>query len=216
MSIPTHRDMIRADENDFIFKTKDAKYNAVVEEIADAHERGQPVLVGTISVEISEMLAERLTTRGVSHKVLNAKHHEQEAQIIIDAGQPGAVTIATKHGRNAVSTSSSARVSRSSAGYVIGTERHESRRIDNQLRGRSGRQGDAGHAVLPLGPRTTWCASSRVTHRSRSSTTRPRATTLADRGQMLTRTVQGAEGRGAELRHPQAGARVRRCAEQAA
>ena len=144
VSIPTHRDMVRADENDFIFKTKDAKYTAVVEEIADAHGRGQPVLVGTISVEISEMLAERLTTRGVPHKVLNAKHHEQEAQIIIDAGQPGAVTIATNMAGRGVDIKLGEGVEELGGLYVIGTERHESRRIDNQLRGRSGRQGDAG------------------------------------------------------------------------
>ncbi len=145
-SIPTHREMIRADENDYIFKTKDAKYRAVVEEIVEAHERGQPVLVGTISVEISEMLAGMLTRRGVEHNVLNAKNHAREAEIIQHAGRPGAVTIATNMAGRGVDIKLGEGVPGLGGLYIVGTERHESRRIDNQLRGRSGRQGDPGRS----------------------------------------------------------------------
>ena len=144
VSIPTHRDMIRIDQNDYIFKTKDAKYRAVVEEIAEAHERGQPVLVGTISVEISEMLAGMLTRRGVEHNVLNAKNHAREAEIIQHAGQLGSVTIATNMAGRGVDIKLGEGVTELGGLYIVGTERHESRRIDNQLRGRSGRQGDPG------------------------------------------------------------------------
>jgi preprotein translocase subunit SecA len=144
VSVPTHRPMVRADENDYIFKTKEAKYAALVDEIADAHERGQPVLVGTVSVEISEMLSKLLDQRGVPHSVLNAKQHDQEAQIIMDAGQKGAVTIATNMAGRGVDIKLGEGVYDLGGLYVLGTERHESRRIDNQLRGRSGRQGDPG------------------------------------------------------------------------
>ncbi len=146
VSIPTHRPMVRADENDFIFKTKEAKFRAVVEEIAEAHERGQPVLVGTISVEISEMLAGQLTRRGVQHDVLNAKNHAREAEIILGAGQSGAVTIATNMAGRGVDIKLGEGVADAGGLYIIGTERHESRRIDNQLRGRAGRQGDPGRS----------------------------------------------------------------------
>jgi preprotein translocase subunit SecA len=143
-SIPTHKTMIRVDENDYIFKTKDAKFRAVVEEIVEAHERGQPVLVGTISVEVSEMLAGMLTRRGVPHNVLNAKNHAREAEIIQHAGEPGAVTIATNMAGRGVDIKLGEGVAEMGGLYIVGTERHESRRIDNQLRGRSGRQGDPG------------------------------------------------------------------------
>jgi preprotein translocase subunit SecA len=142
--------MVRADENDYIFKTKDAKFSAVVEDIVDAHERGQPVLVGTISVEVSEMLSGRLNRRGVPHSVLNAKQHEREAEIIKDAGQRGAVTIATNMAGRGVDIKLGDGVPELGGLYVIGTERHESRRIDNQLRGRSGRQGDPGRSRFYL------------------------------------------------------------------
>jgi preprotein translocase subunit SecA len=150
VSVPTHRPMIRVDENDFIFKTKDAKFRAVAEDIVAAHERGQPVLVGTISVEISEMLAGMLTRRGIPHNVLNAKNHAREAQIIADAGQPGAVTIATNMAGRGVDIKLGEGVPGVGGLLVVGTERHESRRIDNQLRGRSGRQGDPGRSRFYL------------------------------------------------------------------
>ena len=146
VSIPTHRPMVRKDENDFIFKTKDAKYRAVVEEIAEAHEQGQPVLVGTISVEISELLSGMLTRRGIAHDVLNAKNHAREAEIIAAAGVPGAVTIATNMAGRGVDIKLGEGVAESGGLYIVGTERHESRRIDNQLRGRAGRQGDPGRS----------------------------------------------------------------------
>ncbi len=145
-AIPTNRPMVRVDENDFIFKTKDAKFRAVVEDIVQAHERSQPVLVGTISVEISEMLAGMLTRRGVPHNVLNAKNHAREAEIILGAGQPGAVTIATNMAGRGVDIKLGEGVVDAGGLYILGTERHESRRIDNQLRGRAGRQGDPGRS----------------------------------------------------------------------
>jgi preprotein translocase subunit SecA len=144
VTIPTHKPMVRSDEPDFVFKTKDAKFDAVVEDIVEAHGRGQPVLVGTISVEISEMLAGKLLRRGVPHNVLNAKNHAREAEIIKDAGQRGSVTIATNMAGRGVDIKLGDGVPDLGGLYVIGTERHESRRIDNQLRGRSGRQGDPG------------------------------------------------------------------------
>ncbi len=144
VSVPTHRPTARKDEQDYIFKTKDAKFRAVAEDIGKAHERGQPVLVGTISVEISEQLSNHLTKAGIPHNVLNAKHHEREAEIIKDAGQKGAVTIATNMAGRGVDIKLGDGVADLGGLYVVGTERHESRRIDNQLRGRSGRQGDPG------------------------------------------------------------------------
>jgi preprotein translocase subunit SecA len=145
-SIPTHRPMVRRDENDFIFKTKDAKFRAVVEEIYESYEKGQPVLVGTISVEISEMLSGMLTRRGVEHNVLNAKNHAREAEIIANAGQRSGVTIATNMAGRGVDIKLGEGVFDLGGLYILGTERHESRRIDNQLRGRSGRQGDPGRS----------------------------------------------------------------------
>src|SRR4051812_16095324 len=194
VNIPTNRPMVRKDNNDQIYKTKDGKWNAVVNEIADRHEDGQPVLVGTISVEVSELLAGQLKKRGVEHTVLNAKpeHAEREGEIIAEAGRPGAVTIATnmagrgvdiKLGGNAEHLTDlhlrslgtepggeewdklwdeayprferqveEAREQVMEAGglFILGTERHESRRIDNQLRGRSGRQGDPGQSRFYL------------------------------------------------------------------
>src|SRR6476661_7139221 len=190
VQIPTNRDMVRADKNDQVYKTKDGKWSAVEREIAARHEKGQPVLVGTISVEVSELLGDQLTKRGIKHVVLNAKpeHAEHEGEIVAEAGQPGAVTIATnmagrgvdiKLGGNAehltqlelaklglrpgdpdyderfaeVLPAIEARVEENrekvvEAGglFICGTERHESRRIDNQLRGRAGRQGDPGES----------------------------------------------------------------------
>ena len=144
VEIPTNVAVARADENDFIFKSKDAKWAAVAEDIVERHEAGQPVLVGTIAVETSEYLSELLTRRGIPHNVLNAKEHERESEIIKDAGLPGAVTIATNMAGRGVDIKLGEGVVEAGGLYVLGTERHESRRIDNQLRGRSGRQGDPG------------------------------------------------------------------------
>jgi preprotein translocase subunit SecA len=191
VQVPTNMDMVRADRNDQIYKTKEGKWNAVAREIAARHENGQPVLVGTISVEVSELLSERLTKHGIAHTVLNAKpeHAAREAEIVAEAGQPGAVTIATNMAgrgvdiklggnpehlvrlelaRQGVESSDAEAYARRmreelpalertveenrqhvmAAGglFICGTERHESRRIDNQLRGRSGRQGDPGES----------------------------------------------------------------------
>jgi preprotein translocase subunit SecA len=183
--IPTHRDMIRADRSDYVFKTEEAKFNAVVEEIEKLHERGQPVLVGTVSIEKSERLSALLQRRGVPHEVLNAKQHEREAAVIAQAGRPAAVTIATNMaGRGvdillggnpaglvdeilrkqkldrttatpeqidaafreaeAIVAGDRPKVLELGGLHILGTERHEARRIDNQLRGRAGRQGDPG------------------------------------------------------------------------
>jgi preprotein translocase subunit SecA len=150
VEIPTNVPVARADENDFIFKTKDAKFNAVIEDIKERHEAGQPVLVGTIAVETSEYLAELLKRRGIPHNVLNAKEHERESEIIKDAGQPGAVTIATNMAGRGVDIKLGEGVREAGGLYVLATERHEARRIDNQLRGRSGRQGDPGESRFYL------------------------------------------------------------------
>jgi preprotein translocase subunit SecA len=144
VEIPTNEPVARADQNDFIFKTKEAKYEAVIEDIKERNASGQPILVGTISVEVSEHLSKLLERSGIAHNVLNAKQHEREAEIIKDAGQPGAVTIATNMAGRGVDIKLGDGVRELGGLYVLGTERHEARRIDNQLRGRSGRQGDPG------------------------------------------------------------------------
>ena len=141
---PTHREMVRNDQADFVFRTEQAKFDAVIEEIGGLQQSGRPVLVGTASVETSERLSQMLRRRGIGHEVLNAKQHEREAQIISRAGEPGAVTIATNMAGRGTDIKLSAGVPEAGGLAVIGTERHESRRIDNQLRGRSGRQGDPG------------------------------------------------------------------------
>jgi preprotein translocase subunit SecA len=148
--IPTNVPVARDDKNDLIFKTVDAKFNAVVTDIKERHERGQPVLVGTIAVETSEYLSELLKRQGVPHAVLNAKEHAREAEIIKDAGEVGSVTIATNMAGRGVDIKIDDRVRELGGLYVLGTERHEARRIDNQLRGRSGRQGDPGETRFYL------------------------------------------------------------------
>jgi preprotein translocase subunit SecA len=146
VEIPTNVAVARDDENDLIFKTKEAKFDAVVDDISERYENGQPVLVGTIDVETSEYLSQTLQRRGIPHNVLNAKHHEREAEIIKDAGQQKAVTIATNMAGRGVDIKLGEGVVDLGGLYVLGTERHEARRIDNQLRGRSGRQGDPGES----------------------------------------------------------------------
>ena len=138
------------DKNDYIFKTKEAKFGAVLNDLVERHEKGQPVLVGTIAVETSEYLSQLLTRRGIPHTVLNAKQHEREAEIIVGAGQLGAVTIATNMAGRGVDIKLGEGVREAGGLYVLGTERHEARRIDNQLRGRSGRQGDPGESRFYL------------------------------------------------------------------
>jgi preprotein translocase subunit SecA len=150
VEIPTNEPIARLDENDYIFKTVDAKFAAVLEDIVERHEAGQPVLVGTIAVETSEFLSQILTRKGIPHNVLNAKEHEREGEIIKDAGQPGAVTIATNMAGRGVDIKLGEGVVERGGLYVLGTERHEARRIDNQLRGRSGRQGDPGESRFYL------------------------------------------------------------------
>ena len=142
--VPTNQPVRRTDQNDVVYRTKREKFKAVVDEIADCHQRGQPVLVGTISVEVSELLSRFLKIRGVPHSVLNAKYHQKEAEIVSNAGQRGAVTIATNMAGRGTDIKLGAGVADLGGLHILGTERHESRRIDRQLRGRAGRQGDPG------------------------------------------------------------------------
>ena len=144
ISIPTNLPVKRIDQNDLIYKTQNEKFKAVIDEVKKAHEKGQPVLVGTASIERSEVLHEMLKKAGIPHSVLNAKNHEKEAEIIAQAGVKGAVTIATNMAGRGVDIRIDDEVRNLGGLYIIGTERHESRRIDNQLRGRAGRQGDPG------------------------------------------------------------------------
>ncbi len=148
--IPTNKPMIRQDMPDIIYKTENAKFRHVVEEIARRHEKGQPVLVGTISIENSELLSDMLKKLGIPHKVLNAKHHAEEAEIVARAGEHGAVTIATNMAGRGTDIVLGDGVPQTGGLHIIGTERHESRRIDNQLRGRAGRQGDPGSSQFFL------------------------------------------------------------------
>jgi len=150
VEIPTNEPVVRNDENDLIFKSKESKFEAVARDIKERYEHGQPVLVGTIAVETSEFLSQLLERSGITHNVLNAKQHEREAEIIKDAGQPHAVTIATNMAGRGVDIQLGSGVVGLGGLYVIGTERHEARRIDNQLRGRSGRQGDPGETRFYL------------------------------------------------------------------
>ena len=146
--VPTNRPIARVDKSDLIYKNTKGKYNAIIEEIIESNKKGQPVLVGTVSIEKSEYLSSLLKKRGVKHKVLNAKYHEQEAEIISHAGELGSVTIATNMAGRGTDIKLGEGVKEVGGLKIIGTERHESRRIDNQLRGRSGRQGDSGESVF--------------------------------------------------------------------
>ena len=148
--IPTNMPMIRKDFPDAIYKTRKEKFNAALDEIVELHKTGQPVLVGTISIDVSESLSKKLKKRGVKHEVLNAKNHEGEAQIIAQAGQMGAVTISTNMAGRGTDIVLGEGVTELGGLHILGTERHESRRIDNQLRGRSGRQGDPGSSRFYL------------------------------------------------------------------
>ena len=154
-TIPTHRPMVRNDMGDKVYKSEMGKFQAVVKHIKELHEAGQPVLVGTISIEKNEVLGELLQREGIPHEILNAKNHAREAQIIAQAGRKGAVTIATNMagrgvdiilGGNPPEAGEAEFVKNAGGLFVLGTERHESRRIDNQLRGRAGRQGDEGES----------------------------------------------------------------------
>ena len=149
--IPTNKPICRLDHQDSVYRTKREKYKAIIDEIEELYNKKQPVLVGTISVEVSETLSRMLKRRGVKHAVLNAKHHQQEAEIVSRAGEPGAVTIATNMAGRGTDIKLGAGVAESLGGlHILGTERHEARRIDRQLRGRSGRQGDPGSSTFYL------------------------------------------------------------------
>jgi len=148
--IPTNMPMIRTDHTDVIYKTEEEKFEAAIEEIKELHDQNRPVLVGTISIEKSELLSRQLSKKGIRHNVLNAKNHEKEAEIIAQAGQPGAVTISTNMAGRGTDIKLGEGVADVGGLHILGTERHESRRIDNQLRGRSGRQGDKGSSRFYL------------------------------------------------------------------
>ncbi len=150
VKIPTNKPVVRADHNDLIYRKSEEKDRAIVDEIERAHKSGQPALVGTESIEYSEKLSKRLGRRGIPHEVLNAKQHAREADIVLNAGQPGAVTIATNMAGRGTDIVLGEGVKEKGGLYVIGTSRHDSRRIDNQLRGRSGRQGDPGETRFYL------------------------------------------------------------------
>jgi len=146
VAIPTNRKMIREDKNDLIFLTERAKYKAIVDDVKERHSKGQPILIGTIAVEKSEALSDVLRKEGIPHEVLNAKQHEREADIVANAGLPGKITIATNMAGRGTDIKLTPEALAAGGLYILGTERHESRRIDNQLRGRSGRQGDVGES----------------------------------------------------------------------
>jgi preprotein translocase subunit SecA len=150
MVMPTNMPMIRRDAPDAIYKTRKEKFNAALDEIVELHKKGQPVLVGTISIDVSEDFSKKLKKRGIKHTVLNAKNHEKEAEIIAQAGQMGAVTISTNMAGRGTDIVLGEGVTDLGGLHILGTERHESRRIDNQLRGRSGRQGDPGSSRFYL------------------------------------------------------------------
>ncbi len=150
VSIPTHKPMVRDDRDDLVYKSKKGKYNAAIEDIVERNREGQPILVGTVSVDVSEHLSGMLKRRGIKHNILNAKQHEREAEIIAEAGERSAVTIATNMAGRGTDIKLGLGVPDLGGLYVLGTERHESRRIDNQLRGRSGRQGDPGESRFYL------------------------------------------------------------------
>ena len=150
VEIPTNKPVQRVDQDDVVYKTKEEKYRAVVDAVEEAHATGQPVLVGTITIEVSELLSKMLKKRGIQHNVLNAKYHEMEAEIVADAGAHGAVTIATNMAGRGTDIKLDDEAKAAGGLKIIGTERHESRRIDNQLRGRSGRQGDPGESRFYL------------------------------------------------------------------
>jgi preprotein translocase subunit SecA len=150
VEVPTNKPVIREDANDLIYATMDAKFKALTDEVVERHKKGQPILIGTVAVETSELISTYLKRKGVKHNVLNAKNHEREADIILNAGQAGAVTIATNMAGRGTDIKLGEGVKEVGGLAVIGTERHESRRIDNQLRGRSGRQGDPGYSRFYL------------------------------------------------------------------
>ena len=153
LNIPTNKPLARYDETDLVFQTVQGKFQAIARKIKEVHQTGQPILVGTVSIDKNEYLSALLKTEGVPHTVLNAKHHEKEGEIVAQAGRKGGVTIATNMagrgvdivlGGNPPIAGESEEVKKAGGLFVLGTERHEARRIDNQLRGRSGRQGDPG------------------------------------------------------------------------
>ena len=147
---PTNKPLAREDQSDVVFKTVGAKYRATIKRISELHEKGQPVLVGTVSIEVSEAISKLLNKEGINHEVLNAKHHEREAEIIANAGQFGAVTIATNMAGRGTDIKPSPETLEVGGLFVLATGRHDSRRIDNQFRGRSGRQGDPGASQFLL------------------------------------------------------------------
>ena len=150
IEVPTNKPMIRDDKPDLIFLTKNAKYKSIADDVKERYEKGQPVLIGTVAIETSELLSNVLKARGIPHEVLNAKQHEREAEIVEHAGEPGHITIATNMAGRGTDIKLTPESLKAGGLYILGTERHESRRIDNQLRGRSARQGDIGESRFYL------------------------------------------------------------------
>ena len=216
--IPTNRPMVRQDLKDLVYRTEQGKWDAVVAEVTERNTKGQPVLIGTTSVEKSQALSDELARHGIKHDVLNAKNHEREALIIADAGQRGAVTLSTNMAGRGVDILLGDGVRELGGLHVIGTERHEARRIDNQLRGRAGRQGDHGLVALLRLARGRAHPDLRLgAHRRAHGPPRLRRRGADRVGDGHRRDHPGAgEGRGPQLRHPQARARVRRRPQQPA
>ena len=179
IEIPTNRPVIRFDDQDAVYKTKKEKFRAVVNAVREAYEKGQPVLVGTITIQVSEEVSKMLKKAGIPHNVLNAKFHEMEAEIVAEAGRHGAVTIATNMAGRGTDIKLDEEARAAGGLKIIGTERHESRRIDNQLRGRSGRQGDPGESrfYISTSPRTRRSRINLSQRRSRALRRRLRTTT---------------------------------------
>ena len=218
VQIPTNVAVARDDKNDLIFKTVEAKFNAVAQDVKERHDKGQPVLVGTIAVETSEYLSELLKRQGVPHTVLNAKEHAREAEIIKDAGTVGAVTIATNMAGRGVDIKIDDTVRELGGLYVLGTERHEARRIDNQLRGRSGRQGDPGETRFYLSGHDDLVrlfAGDRI-HNIMERFKLPDDQPMEAGDPLAPDRERAEEGRGAELRPAQERPQVRRRDERPA
>ena len=216
--IPTNRPVIREDRDDKIYKTKREKYNAVVEEIVSLVAEGRPVLVGTTSVEVSELLSRVLKLRGIKHNVLNAKHHQQEAQVVAEAGRAGQVTIATNMAGRGTDIKLTPEVKEAGGLAIVGTERHESRRVDRQLRGRAGRQGDPGSSQFFVSLEDDLMrlfGSERIASMMDRMGLKDGEEIQAGYGDQGYRACSE-EGRGEQLRYPQTFARIRRRDEFAA
>ena len=203
MVIPTNRPIARKDRDDLVYKTKREKLNAVIDDVVELSKQGRPVLVGTTTVEISELLSKMLGMRSIKHQVLNAKMHQREAEVVSEAGKPGTVTIATNMAGRGTDIKLSKEVKDAGGLAIIGTERHDSRRVDRQLRGRSGRQGDPGSSQFYVSLEDDLMrlfGSERV---SKMMDRMGHKEEVIQAG-MITKSIERAqEGGGEQLRHPE-------------